>query len=87
MDQKRGGDGAAGVVLPSTQYSIPFNRSSTLGKELQYIAETLSRGQIAGDQAFTRRCQALLEDLTGACRVLLTTSCTHALEMAACCSN
>ena len=64
-------------------YSIPFNRSSTLGKELQYIAETLSRGQIAGDQTFTRRCQALLERLVGVRRVLLTTSCTHALEMSA----
>lgn len=63
-------------------YDIPFNRSSTLGKELQYIAETLSRGQIAGDQAFTRRCEALLSKVTGAGRVLLTTSCTHALEMA-----
>jgi len=64
-------------------YAIPFNRSSTLGKELQYIAETLSRGQIAGDQTFTRRCQALLERLVGVRRVLLTTSCTHALEMSA----
>lgn len=62
---------------------IPFNRSSTLGKELQYIAEALLIGQIAGDQAFTRRCQALLESLTGARRAMLTTSCTHALEMAA----
>ena len=67
----------------TTEYDIPFNRSTTLGKELQYIAETLSRGQIAGDQTFTRRCQALLERLTGARRVLLTTSCTHALELAA----
>ena len=56
----------------TTDYDIPFNRSTTLGKELQYIAETLSRGQIAGDQTFTRRCQALLERLTGARRVLLT---------------
>lgn len=67
----------------TTAYDIPFNRSTTLGKELQYIAETLSRGQIAGDQTFTRRCQAMLERLTGARRVLLTTSCTHALELAA----
>jgi len=62
---------------------IPFNRSSTMGKELQYIAETLQVGQIAGDQAFTRRCEAILEEITGARRALLTTSCTHALELAA----
>jgi dTDP-4-amino-4,6-dideoxygalactose transaminase len=67
---------------PATN-AIPFNRSSTQGKELQNIAEALLGGQIAGDQAFTRRCQALLEQLTGARRALLTTSCTHALEMAA----
>lgn len=62
---------------------VPFNRSSTLGKELQNIAEALLGGQIAGDQVFTRRCQALLEHVTGCRQALLTTSCTHALEMAA----
>jgi dTDP-4-amino-4,6-dideoxygalactose transaminase len=67
--------------MPS-DYSIPFNRSSTAGKELQYIAETLSRGQIAGDQMFTKRCEGLLEGFTGTARALLTTSCTHALELA-----
>lgn len=64
-------------------YRIPFNQSSTVGKELQYIAESLLIGQIAGNQTFTKKCQALLETLTGARRALLTTSCTHALEMAA----
>src|SRR5262245_41811713 len=63
--------------------SIPFNRSSTVGKELQYIAESLLIGQIAGDQTFTKKCQSLLEAVTGTRRALLTTSCTHALEMAA----
>ena len=63
--------------------AIPFNRSTTIGKELQYIAESLLGGQIAGDQAFTRRCQSQLEAITGTRKALLTTSCTHALEMAA----
>jgi dTDP-4-amino-4,6-dideoxygalactose transaminase len=62
---------------------IPFNRSSTVGKELEYIAESLRIGQIAGNQAFGRRCERLLEEVTGARRVLLTSSCTHALEMSA----
>ncbi|MGL4463247.1 MAG: dTDP-4-amino-4,6-dideoxygalactose transaminase, partial [Planctomycetia bacterium] len=60
---------------------LPFNRSSTAGKELQYIAETMLVGQIAGDQTFTRRCQKLIESLLPGSRVFLTTSCTHALEM------
>ncbi len=63
-------------------YLIPFNRSSTVGRELQYIAETLLIGQIAGDQTFTRRCQRLLQEILGVSRALITTSCTHALEMA-----
>ena len=71
------------VALPPSVNAIPFNRSSTQGKELQYIAESLLGGQIAGDQAFTRRCQGLIEQVTGARKALLTTSCTHALEMAA----
>jgi len=69
--------------LSAPPIRIPFNRSSTMGKELEYIAETLQIGQIAGDQTFTRRCEAFLEELTGARRALLTTSCTHALELAA----
>jgi len=64
-------------------YSIPFNRSSLVGKELSYIAEAMLIGQIAGDQGFTKKCHALLERLLGAPKALLTSSCTHALEMAA----
>lgn len=62
---------------------IPFNRSSTIGKEFQYIAETLLVGQIAGDQTFTKRCHHMLESSLGIPKALLTTSCTHALEMCA----
>src|SRR3954462_4426644 len=67
----------------STSVRIPFNRSSLMGREMQYIAEAMLIGQIAGDQTFTKRCHALLENLLGVPRALLTTSCTHALEMAA----
>jgi dTDP-4-amino-4,6-dideoxygalactose transaminase len=66
-----------------SQYRIPFNRSSLVGRELQYIAEAMLIGQIAGDQTFTKRCHALLENAVGVPRTLLTTSCTHALEMSA----
>jgi len=65
------------------QFAIPFNRSSLMGREMQYIAQAMLIGQIAGDQTFTRKCHALLERLIGSPKALLTTSCTHALEMAA----
>jgi dTDP-4-amino-4,6-dideoxygalactose transaminase len=61
---------------------IPFNRSSLQGWELDYIRETVEIGQVAGDQMFSRRCQELLEKALGVRKVLVTTSCTHALEMA-----
>jgi len=66
-----------------SEHMILFNRSSTVGKEFQYIAEALIDGQIAGDQKFTRRCHQLLEVTLGVSKALLTTSCTHALEMIA----
>ncbi len=64
-------------------YRIPFNRSSLVGRELEHIAQAMRYGQIAGDQEYTRRCHRLLEETLGVPKVLLTTSCTHALEMTA----
>ncbi len=64
-------------------YSIPFNKPSLTGNELRYITEALESGHISGDGGFTRRCHALLEETLGVPKALLTTSCTHALEMAA----
>ena len=65
------------------ELQIPFNRSSLEGRELEYITQTISVGQIAGDQTFSKKCQRLLEETLGVRRALVTTSCTHALEMAA----
>lgn len=62
---------------------IPFNRSSPLGRETIHLAEAIRIGQLAGDQSFSRRCQALLARTLGVEHVLMTTSCTHALELAA----
>jgi len=62
---------------------IPFNRPSFVGAEMQYIAEAIERCHISGDGDFTSRCHALLEKGLGVGKALLTTSCTHALEMAA----
>lgn len=64
-------------------YRIPFNRPCFAGRELRYAAEAIAAGKISGDGMFTRKCSLLLERIVGAPRVFLTTSCTHALEMAA----
>jgi dTDP-4-amino-4,6-dideoxygalactose transaminase len=63
--------------------NIPFNRPSIVGDEFRYISEALAQGHISGGGPFAARCQALLEQQLGVPRVLLTTSCTHALELAA----
>jgi dTDP-4-amino-4,6-dideoxygalactose transaminase len=63
--------------------TIPFNRPSIVGDEFRYISEALAQGHISGGGPFAARCQALLEQQLGVPRVLLTTSCTHALELAA----
>lgn len=62
---------------------IPFNRPFFSGKEFEFIQEAITSWQLSGDGMFTRKCHALLERELGVRKALLTTSCTHALEMAA----
>jgi dTDP-4-amino-4,6-dideoxygalactose transaminase len=62
---------------------IPFNKPFIAGKELFYIAQAVTLGNIAGDGHFTHQCSRLLEERFGIHRVLMTPSCTAALEMAA----
>ncbi|MFY0518407.1 dTDP-4-amino-4,6-dideoxygalactose transaminase [Lysinibacillus sp. UGB7] len=63
---------------------IPFNIPAVVGKEAYYLNELINdRVKFSGDGIFTQKCSALIESLYGAKKVLLTTSCTHALEMAA----
>ncbi len=62
---------------------IDFNRPGMNGKELEYIAKAISNFHISGDGEFTKKCSQLLESRLGVPKVLLTTNCTHALEMAA----
>lgn len=62
---------------------IPFNRPSFVGRELSYMADSVASGYIGGDGPFTKRCEHLLEEVIGSSRALLTTSCTHALELTA----
>lgn len=63
--------------------SIPFNKPFITGKELEHIAAAIAEGKIAGDGRFTRSCARLLEEEFGILRVLMTPSCTAAIETAA----
>jgi len=63
--------------------TIPFNRPCTTGSEGRYMTEAIERGHVSGDGHFSRQCHAVLEQELGVRKALLTTSCTHALEMAA----
>ena len=64
-------------------YRIPFNKPFIVGKEVHYVAQAVARGNIGADGYFTGKCSELLRRQSGACRVLMTPSCTAALEMAA----
>ncbi|MBQ8084673.1 MAG: dTDP-4-amino-4,6-dideoxygalactose transaminase [Lachnospiraceae bacterium] len=62
---------------------IPFNKPPYVGMEEQYISKAIRNGKICGDGEFNNKCQQWLENYTEAKKVLLTTSCTSALEMCA----
>lgn len=62
--------------------NIPFNKTTVLGKELEYVKEAIYSGCLQGDGPFTHRCCDLISHKFGAKKTLLTSSCTLALEMA-----
>ena len=66
---------------------ITFNVPPTVGTELQYIEDAIANHKICGDGSFTKKCSFWLEENTGCARALLTTSCTHATELAAILTN
>lgn len=63
--------------------TIPFNQPFAVGKEFEYIRQAIKNVHTCGDGPFTKKCHTLLEQTLGVSKALLTTSCTHALEMAA----
>jgi len=63
--------------------NIPFNSPHITGHEFIYMADALKNRHISGDGNYTRRCHTHLQELLGVHKALLTTSCTHALEIAA----
>jgi dTDP-4-amino-4,6-dideoxygalactose transaminase len=64
-------------------YRIPFNKPYVIGTEIGYITQCLAAAKLSGDGPFTQLCHKLLQESFRAPHVLLTTSCTSALEMAA----
>ena len=62
---------------------IIFNVPPFVGKELDYVKKAIDNQKICGDGEFTKKCNAWIEETTGTRKALLTTSCTHALEMSA----
>jgi len=62
---------------------IQFNKPYLTGKETDYLQEAVATGKISGNGMFTKKCQSILENITETPKVLLTTSCTDALEMCA----
>src|SRR5258706_13001567 len=62
---------------------IPFNSPAFVGNEKQYLAQAIANMHISGDGEYTKRCHNYLEQTLGVAKALLTTSCTHALEMSA----
>ena len=66
---------------------IRFNVPPCTGKEFDYIKKAVENQKICGDGEFTAKCNEWLENKTGAGKALLTTSCTHATELAAILAN
>jgi dTDP-4-amino-4,6-dideoxygalactose transaminase len=64
-------------------HRIPFNKPYVSGQELEYVSQAIGRGEIAADGKFTKACAALMKERFGVHKVLMTPSCTAALEMAA----
>jgi len=64
-------------------YRIPFNKPGLTGNEFRYMHEAIEQGHISGDGYFTRKCHNKLQEQLQVKKTLLTTSCTHALEIAA----
>jgi dTDP-4-amino-4,6-dideoxygalactose transaminase len=67
----------------SSPYKIPFNKATLTGQEVENIYQAVENGHISGDGGFTKACHKILEESLGVPKALLTTSCTHALEMSA----
>src|ERR1044071_5064875 len=66
-----------------SEINVDFNRPVVVGNEFEYMRQAIENGHISGDGPFTKRCHRFFEQELGVQKALLTTSCTHALEMSA----
>jgi dTDP-4-amino-4,6-dideoxygalactose transaminase len=64
-----------------SDFDIPYNKPAVVGDEMAYMQDAVARGRISGDGEYSKRCHALLREMLGAAKVLLTTNCTHALDI------
>lgn len=71
------------MSLVMSESKIPFNKPAFTGKELEYVQDAVSRGMLCGDGTYTHRCSEWMRERYKTKHAYLTTSCTHALEMAA----
>jgi len=70
-------------MVMTNHFRVPFNQPCLVGREFEYLADTIRMRHVSGDGTYTKKCHTLLEQTLGVSKALLTTSCTHALEMAA----
>ncbi len=66
-----------------TETIVDFNKPCIVGKEYEYMADSIRLSHISGDGKYSKQCHAFLEKELGVPRVLTTPSCSHALELAA----
>jgi dTDP-4-amino-4,6-dideoxygalactose transaminase len=66
-----------------SEINVDFNRPVVVGNEFEYMRQAVENGHISGDGPFTKKCHTFFEHELGVQKALLTTSCTHALEMSA----
>lgn len=71
------------LSIKNTEYKVPFNRACVTGDELKHISKVISNGNLSGDGFYTKECSKLIQSITNSQKVLLTTSCTSALDMSA----
>ena len=67
----------------NNSYLVDFNKPYVAAKQIDYVLEAIKSDHISGDGYFTKKCHLILENILGCKKALLTTSCTHALEMCA----
>ena len=70
-------------TIKSKPINIPFHRPYSAMNQKKYVNDALQSGHLSGDKKYTKRCEALINENIGSKASLLTTSCTHALEMSA----